>query len=126
MTDRLAEIEARLAKVDRLAEPHRTALGLCSWSCVDLEERDRLVEALVDDVPWLIARVRALEAQAAIGRLAQEYVVAINAEYETEILGLDEEAFGAEWERRWAVTDAAYERLQEKVDAALAAREKGE
>lgn len=78
-----------------------------------------------EDIEALIARVRALEAQAAIGRLAQEYVAAVHAEYEVETLGLDGEAFAAEWDRRWDVADAAYERLQEAVDAARAAR-KGE
>ena len=75
------------------------------------------------DIPRLIAEVRALRTQVAIGRLAQEYVVAVNAEYEVETLGLDQEAFEAEWDRRWDVADAAYARLQEKVDAALAALE---
>ena len=78
-----------------------------------------------EDIEALIARVRALEAQAEIGRLAQEYVVAVNAEHETETLGLDQEAFEAEWDRRWDVADAAYERLREKVDVALAARDAG-
>jgi hypothetical protein len=83
-------------------------------------DQDRLLN---DDVPWLLSRVHALEAQAAIGRLAQEYVGAVCAEHETETLGLDDEAFGVEWERRWDVADAAYVRLREAVDAALAARE---
>ena len=78
-----------------------------------------------EDIEALIARVRALEAQAAIGRLAEEYVLAVHAEHEVETLGLDQEAFGAEWERRWDVADAVYVRLREAVDAARAAR-KGE
>lgn len=81
--------------------------------------------ALVEQARDLESENAALEAQAAIGRLAEEYVLAVHAEHEVETLGLDQEAFGAEWERRWDVADAVYVRLREAVDAALAAR-KGE
>ena len=102
--DMLAEIDVEGAEKRAEFVLAHYASDMCWRSCKTI---------VSVDVPALIARVRALEAQAAIGRLAQEYVDAVCAEHETETLGLDQEAFEAEWDRRWDVADAAYVRLRE-------------